>query len=59
MHELAFDHETELDAVFVCSKCGTPIGFNKSETSEPHAEQVAGTWVYPENPEQWMAPCNT
>lgn len=57
MHTLIFSHETEIDAVFVCTVCGEMIGFNKSETSEPHATRVDGVWTHPENPDQWMAPC--
>lgn len=57
MHDLVFNHETEQDAVFICTKCGSYIGFNKAEQSDPHAVIVDGVWTHPENPDQWMSPC--
>lgn len=56
-HTLAFSHETEVDAVFVCSTCGQPIGFNKIPESDPHAVLVDGVWTAPETHDQWMSPC--
>lgn len=57
-HALEFDHETELDAVFHCVNCQKTIGFNKAETSDPHATFTGGVWTHPENPEIWMGPCD-
>ena len=43
-HALTFDHETDLDAVFVCANCGATIGFNKADTSESHAVKVGNEY---------------
>jgi hypothetical protein len=56
-HALEFTSETDLDAVFVCATCGQMVGFNKSETSDPHAVKVGADWTAPANPDQWMSPC--
>lgn len=56
-HAPTFDSETAQDAVFRCTLCGTLIGFNKAETSEPHAVKTGADWQPPENPDQWMGPC--
>lgn len=56
-HQVVFDHETDTDAVFVCTACGQPIGFNKAVESEPRATLVDNVWTHPENPDEWMSPC--
>ena len=56
-HALIFDQETDQDAVFRCALCGALIGFNKAETSDPHADMIGADWTPPTNPEQWMGPC--
>lgn len=58
-HTLIYDSETTTDIVFKCSVCGRIIGFNKPGIGEPSATQdLVGTWIHPNNPEQWMGDCN-
>lgn len=58
-HALEFDHETATDVVFYCPKCQNVIGFNKQGIGEPCATGDAVTgFIPPDNPDQWMGPCN-
>lgn len=56
-HALIFSEETETDVVFQCANCGAVIGFNKPDIGEPSPSLVNGEWQPPENPDQWMSPC--
>ena len=58
MHALQFEAEQESQVVFRCTKCGEPIGFVKPGFGEPAAQLIDGAWHTPDNPDQWMAPCN-
>lgn len=57
-HELTFHEETATDAVFRCVYCNRIVGFNKLGIGEPAAEFVNDRWVHPQDPDQWMEPCN-
>lgn len=59
MHAFEFDHETDIDAVFICSKCGVCLDFNKSEDSDPHATPAGAVWTHPDAPDQWISPCTS
>ena len=56
-HNLVFSHVTDTDAVFICGTCAQVIGFNEVGIGEPAAIEVNGVWQHPQNPDQWMTPC--
>lgn len=59
LHTLVFSHETDIDAVFVCSTCAVTIGFNKEGIGVPAATQVEGSgWLPPPDYMTWMLPCS-
>ena len=57
MHNLIYIDETATDVNFQCSVCDAVIGFNKPGIGNPCPENLAGEWVAPANPEQWMGNC--
>ena len=57
MHDLQFESENGVNVKFRCLNCGDEINFNKPGVGEPCPEKIEGEWVAPENPEQWMGPC--
>ena len=59
-HVLSTQSEDADNVVFTCDVCSAVIGFNKPHVGEPCPTQdLAGTWIPPENPEQWMGPCTS
>lgn len=56
-HAFVYDSETSDDHVFVCSKCGTMIQFNKPGVGTPNADLSGPTPVAPENVEDYVTPC--
>lgn len=58
MHNFIYDHETLEDAVFLCSKCGQELGFNKEGLGEPHATPNGMAWDIPADHDQYIGPCN-
>lgn len=56
-HDWVFDHETATDHVFVCSKCGAVIGFNKPGIGTPNAILTGETPAPPEDADIYVGPC--
>lgn len=52
------ESDTEHGVTFRCTKCNAPIEFVHPAFGEPNPVQTDSGWVPPENPEQWMGPCN-
>lgn len=56
-HEFVFDTETDQDHVFVCTKCGAAIGFNKPGIGVPTADVSGPTPAPPADVEDYVTPC--
>lgn len=57
-HNLVVESDAEHGVTFRCTKCNAPIEFVHPAFGEPNPVQTDTGWVPPENPEQWMGPCN-
>lgn len=57
-HAFVFSHETEADHVFVCSVCGTVIGFNKPGIGTPTADLSGETPAAPAIADEYVGPCS-
>lgn len=56
-HSFVFSHESDTDHVFVCSKCGMELGFNKPGVGLPTADLSGGTPAPPLDAEIYVTPC--
>lgn len=56
-HSFVFSHETDSDHVFVCSKCGMELGFNKPGIGTPNADVSGEAPVPPEDADIYVPPC--
>lgn len=58
-HVLVADHDTALGVMFKCSICDAVCEFqHEPMTPSPVWDVVTSSWLPPENPEEWMGPCN-
>lgn len=56
-HDFVFSLETDTDHIFVCSKCGMELGFNKPGIGTPNADLSGETPVIPECADIYVPPC--
>lgn len=56
-HNFVFSHETDSDHVFVCSKCGMELGFNKPEVGAPNADLSGEVPAIPLDADIYVTPC--
>ena len=56
-HDLVFQLELEAGVVFVCTKCPASINFVLPAYGNPNPVASGGSWIPPENPDQYMSPC--
>lgn len=57
-HAMKYVTNEGATATFVCLKCGKPCNFALPGQGEPAALSVADGYVVPQDPEQWIGPCN-
>jgi hypothetical protein len=56
-HNFEYSHETDTDHVFVCSKCGMELGFNKPGVGQPNADLSGDVPAIPEDSDIYVTPC--
>lgn len=56
-HDFVFSYEAETDHVFVCSKCGMELGFNKPGIGTPNADTSGETPAIPPDADVYVPQC--
>lgn len=56
-HDFVYSHETDLNHVFICSKCGMELGFNKPECGKPNADLSGEVPAIPVDADIYVTPC--